>query len=271
VFLAHVLLVYRRKYAQAEKPLLAISVLFVFAWLVSAWMTARGGIQFTAFYFEASSSFFWLLAANVGAVIMPFMLFYQVSATAEKGITSKSLWAVRLETGIGALVSELIMVAILIATVGVGTESLQFSAPAVLSRGLQSVAGRFAPQVFSIGLIVAAFIALIVISLGSCWGVTEALGWGRENWFKVYLVESIPAVVVPLLSFNLVNLAISLMVLQIVVLIGPAVTLGLISSKRKLMGDHSLHGFNRVAYWAFLVMIVGTGVASVGYLLKAGS
>ena len=38
-----------------------------------------------------------LLAADVDAVIVPFMLFYQASATAEKGITVKSLWAVWFE------------------------------------------------------------------------------------------------------------------------------------------------------------------------------
>ena len=177
---------------QAEKPLLVISIFFALSWVVSAVLTAKNGIQVTPFYFEASSGFFLLIAANVGAVIMPFMLFYQASATAEKGITVKSLWAIRFETGVGAFVSELIMVAILIATVGVSTDSLQFATPGILSRGLASVAGSFAPYVFSIGLIAAAFIALIVISLGSCWGVTEALGWGRKNWFKVYLVESIP-------------------------------------------------------------------------------
>ena len=84
-------------------------------------------------------------------------------------------------------------------------------------------------------------------------------------------MESVPALVVPLLSFNLINLAISLMVLQIVVLIGPAVTLGRICSNRKLMGEHSLRGLNRVVYWAFLAMIVGTGVASLAYLLKGAS
>lgn len=35
-FIAHVLVVYRRKYSQAEKPLMVVSVLFFGAWLVSA-------------------------------------------------------------------------------------------------------------------------------------------------------------------------------------------------------------------------------------------
>jgi manganese transport protein len=267
VFIAHVFLVYKRKYSQAEKPLVIISIFFALSWVASAFLTARNGIQFTPVYFENSSDFFFLLAANVGAVIMPFMLFYQASATAEKCTTEKGLWAIRIETALGAIVSELIMIAIMVATTGIGTDSLDFAAPKVLSQGLSSVAGNFAPYLFGIGLIAASFIALIVISLGSSWGVTEALGWGRKNWFKVYLVESVPAVIIPLLSLNLINLALNLMVIQIVVLIGPAVILGLLSSNKKLMGKHAMSKLNKVVYWAFLVMIVGTGVATLVYLI----
>lgn len=263
VFVVHLALVYKRKYAEAEKPLLVISIFFAGAWVIAAFLTARHGVKITPFYFSASRDFFFLLAANVGAVIMPFMLFYQVSATAEKGITTKHLTSVRIETAIGAIVSELIMIAIAIAAIGVRTDALDFAAPAILSQGLSSVAGAFAPYIFALGLIAASFIALIVISLGSCWGVTEALGWGRRNWFKVYLIESLPALVVPLVTLNLVNLALNLMVLQIVVLLGPAVTLGLIASSRKLMGEHALKSFNKILYWFFLVLILATGAASL--------
>ena len=43
VFLTHLLVVYKRKYADAEKPLLIISILFNLAWLGSALLTARRG------------------------------------------------------------------------------------------------------------------------------------------------------------------------------------------------------------------------------------
>ncbi len=265
VFLAHIILVYKRQYAQAEKPLVVISIFFALAWVGAAVLNARHGVTFHPFYFNTSRDFIFLLAANVGAVIMPFMLFYQTSATAEKRTGVKSLWAVRLETGIGAIVSELIMVAIMIATVGVSSGLLNFAEPKILAQGLSSIAGGFAPYIFGIGLIAASFIALIVISLGSCWGVVEALGWGRKNWFKVYLLESIPGVILPLLSLNLINLALNLMVLQIIVLIGPAVILGLISSNKKLMGEYALGGVNRIIYWGFLAVIVGTGIISLVY------
>jgi manganese transport protein len=267
IFVVHVILVYNRKYAHAEKPLLVISIFFAVAWAAAAFLTARNGIQVTPWYFSTSPDFFFLLAANVGAVIMPFMLFYQASATAEKGTTAKNLKAVRFETAVGAIVSELIMIAIAVAAIGVRAGSVDFAAPKVLSQGLSSVSGFFAPYLFGIGLIAASFIALIVISLGSCWGVTEAVGWGRKNWFRVYLVESLPALVVPLVTLDLVNLALSLMVLQIVVLLAPAVTLGLIASSRRLMGRFSLNGFNKILYWVFLALIFATGIASLVYSL----
>jgi manganese transport protein len=267
IFAVHVILVYKRKYVEAEKPLLAISIFFALVWAASAFLTVRNGVQVTPFYFSTSSNFVFLLAANVGAVIMPFMLFYQASATAEKGITAQHLNEVKLETAVGAVFSELIMIAIAISTIGVQTDALDFAAPAVLMQGLSVVAGVFSPYIFGVGLIAASFIALIVISLGSCWGVTEAMGWGRKNWFKVYLVESLPALVIPMITLNLVNLALNLMVLQIIVLLGPAILLGLIATSRKLMGHYTLNGFNKILYWFFLVLIFGTGIISLLYSL----
>ncbi len=262
-FLAHVLVVYNKKYAEAERPLLIISIIFSIVWIVAAFLTARHGIEVTPFYFSTSPDFVFLLAANIGAVIMPFMLFYQVSATAEKGTDRSNIWAVRFETLIGALFSELIMVAIAISAIGISANYLDFTSPKVLAQSLTSVAGHFAPYVFGIGLISASFIALIVISLGSCWGVTEAVGWGKKHWFKVYLIESIPAVLIPLFSFNLIKLALNLMVLQIVVLIAPAIILGAIASNKKLMGDFNLKGFNKFVYWGFIFLIFATGILSM--------
>lgn len=159
------------------------------------------------------------------------------------------------------------MVAIAVSTIGVQTDALDFASPVVLMQGLSVVAGVFSPYIFGVGLIAASFIALIVISLGSCWGVTEAMGWGRKNWFKVYLVESLPALVVPMITLNLVNLALNLMVLQIIVLLDPAILLGLIATSRKLMGHHALNGFNKTLYWFFLVLIFGMGMLSLIYSL----
>jgi Mn2+/Fe2+ NRAMP family transporter len=88
--------------------------------------------------------------------------------------------------------------------------------------------------------------------------------WGRDRLFGFRGSWNL---VVPMLTLNLVNLALSLMVLQIVVLLAPAITLGLIASNERLMGRYSLDGSNRILYWTFLVLILGTGVASLVYSL----
>ena len=259
----NILLVYRRKYAQIEKPLLAISFVLALSYGISAYYAARSGIRFDSFLFSASPPFLFLIAANVGSTIVPFMLFYQASASAEKGITSKNLWAMRLETAVGAIISESILIAVEIAAVGVGSGPGKLAPPQALAGALSVVSGDLSPYLFGVGLISAGFVALIVVSLGSAWGVTSAMGWGKKNLFRVYLLESIPALVISLLPFNLVGLSLSLLAIQVVVLIAPAVLLGLIASKKGLMGTHSLKGPNKLLYWILLLAVVSTGVVSL--------
>ena len=264
VFLCHVLLVYRRKYAQAERPLLVISILFVFAWIASAYMTARGGIQFTPFYFEASSSFLWLIAANVGAVIMPFMLFYQASATAEKRTTR--LWAMRTETLVGAIASELGMIVVAVATSGLSS-SLNFADPKALALALSSLAGPYAPYVFAVGLVAAAFLALVVISLGSSWAIVDTMGWRKESFLWVYVAESAPAVVIPILYPEPLSLVLDLMVIFVFVLVGPGVLMGLMSTNKRIMGEYASGSGWRAAYWLSLAVVIGFGIVAVAAAL----
>ncbi|MDA8366534.1 MAG: divalent metal cation transporter, partial [Actinomycetota bacterium] len=47
------------------------------------------------------SSYVFLLAANVGAVVMPWMIFYQQSAIVDKGLRAEHLRAERRDTAIG--------------------------------------------------------------------------------------------------------------------------------------------------------------------------
>jgi manganese transport protein len=262
-FVLNILLVYRRKLAQIEKPLLGVSFVLAVSYGVSAYFVAGSGIRFTPFYFATSPTFLFLIAANLGSTIVPFMLFYQTAASAEKGVTSKNLWAMRLETAVGAIISESILIAVEIAAVGVGGGSVNLAPPQVLSGALSTVSGSLSPYLFGVGLVSAGFIALIVASLGTAWGVTSAMGWGKKSMFRVYLLESIPALVISLLPFNLVSLALNLLALQVVLLIAPAVLLGLIASKSGLMGRHSLKGPNKLLYWLLLLMVVATGIVSL--------
>ena len=258
VYVVYLLIAWKRGYTTLEKFLVAFSAVLIVSYAVSLFLRGLPPVrEYMYFFWSWEPRFLYMLAATAGAVVMPFMLFYQASATAEKRV--KSLWSSRLETLIGAVASEVGMVVILLATIGLNGTVFGMDSPEKLSRALSFLAGSYAPYIFAIGLIAASFLALVVISLGSAWGVAETIGWGRQRFFWIYLIESLPALVVPLLFPNLFNLAIDMMVLFVFVLLGPGVMVGLIAGKKRIMGNLSSSLVWSVAYWVSLALIVASG------------
>jgi len=259
-FLAHLALVARGPYAWVERVLIGISAGVVLALTVA--VLHRGILPYSPFGFSAAPSFSLLLAANAGAVVMPFMLFFQSSATAAKGTP---LGISRQSTLLGAGVSEALMIAVIMIGAGLGG-SFSFTTGAGLSQALDTTLGSYGTYVMGAGLVAAAFLALVVISLGSAWGVTEALGLSPKSTFWIYAVESLPAVFVPLLFPQLVTLVLGLMVAMVFILIVPGVFVGALVSDPEVMGAHASRGFWRVAFWGSLAFVVALGVlAAVVY------
>jgi Mn2+/Fe2+ NRAMP family transporter len=215
-----------------------------------------------------------MVAANVGAVIMPWMLFYQTGAVAEKGLNGTHARYERLETLIGAVVSEALMIAIVI--VSAPLAGVDFLSPASLAGMLRPIAGQYAPLLFGIGLASAGLLALVVVSLASTWGIAEALGWRAKigekfslarNFYVVYLLETLPAALIPLFFKNLVQLILSLMVIFVFVLAAPAILQGLLCSNEKIMGQHVMKGSWRMIYWVMLALVVASGIIALPTLL----
>jgi manganese transport protein len=81
-YLLHLAVVIRRKYGVTQTILVLVSASLIVAFLATLIV---GGIKpYNPVYIVPSPDFLFILAVNVGAVIMPFMLFFQASATAEK-------------------------------------------------------------------------------------------------------------------------------------------------------------------------------------------
>ena len=64
----------------------------------------------------ARTEYLYLVAANIGAVIMPWMVFYQQSSVVEKKLTMRTCRRRVWDTASGAVVTQVIMAAVLIAT-----------------------------------------------------------------------------------------------------------------------------------------------------------
>ena len=258
-FIVHVFLVYKRKYAFVEGVMLAISALLFMSYF--ACLVFRGVMNYTPFYISSNPSFLLLVAVNVGGLVEPFMPFYQASATAEKKLATVS--SSRVETLLGAIANEVLIVIIVMVSSGLSS-GLDFVSAQQLSLGLESVAGQYAPFLFGVGLFAAGFLALVVISLASAWGVVEAIGWQKNRAFLIYLLESIPAVIVTLfLSSDLLTNILKLMLAFVFVLIGPAVIMGLIASSPKVMGANASTVIWKAAYWLSLFFIVALGAMSM--------
>ena len=284
-YLIHLAVVIRRKYGMTESILLLVSVSLIVAFLATLFV--RGIKPYNPVYIVPSPDFLFILAVNVGAVIMPFMLFFQASATAEKvshirisvmdkdipdgsrntkisGLKATALKSMRIETLLGAVVSEMLMVIVEMAMSGINPDT-NFASISELSNGLSAIAGAYSPYLFGMGLIGAAFLALVVISLGSAWGFMEALGIKREKSSTVYILESFPAVIIALIipATMLINTVLDLLVVFVFVLIGPGMLMGMIARNRSIMSDYSTSRKGEIAYWASMVFIIIFGILAM--------
>jgi len=278
--LLHSTLVFTGSYRKTERILLAISGILLCSYVLDAFLVkpnlvdvVRGSFVPLSSYVQPSFAF--LVAANVGAVIMPWMLFYQTGAVVEKGLNVSHIRHERFETLVGAIASEALMIAIIL--VAAPIDGVDFLSASSLAQALAPLAGRYAVLLFGIGLASAGFLALVAISLASTWGVAEAFGWRSKigekfslarRFYLVYLMETLPAALITLFFNDLVKLMLDLMVLFVFVLVAPAVLQGLVVSNRHLMGEHVLSRGWKLIYWLMLALVLLAGLMAVPALIS---
>ncbi|MEM4802682.1 divalent metal cation transporter, partial [Metallosphaera sp.] len=218
-------------------------------------------------YFSSSRNYLFYLAINVGAVVTPpCMLIYQSSATATKYSslridTSKKVSWLNLETVLGSIVTEIVVViAEIVGTVlgGVDPED-----PLKLGNVLGQL--RF---IFGVTLITAGFLTLVVVSLSSAWGVLEATNRNSySNTIKLYVLESIPAILVILIMGSnystIVNFALTLLSLSPIVVALPGILIGILVSKREIMGGYAYGKARLILYFVTIALITLGGIIGI--------
>ncbi|BAB59984.1 hypothetical protein [Thermoplasma volcanium GSS1] len=290
VFVIHNLIVLMRRYGRIESILMIVSVGLVLFIIVSvalmkpSWhsviLTGLNPIQP-----YGNHDFDIMIIANLGAIIMPFMIFYQAGASVQKSLLDQDIKISRNETAIGSIVSEVLMVMIVIAGTFIGGYATE---PKMLAAALLPF-GTYAYYITAAGFVTAGFLALIVISLASSWGIAEALGWklysgrrrgmhkaqmkglteersdcDRRKFIYLYMGESIPAAAIALsFSAYLLPLVIDLMIVFVLVLAPVGVLLGLLVSDQKIMNGHRLSKRYMALFWFTLAIIEIAGLYSI--------
>ena len=212
-----------------------------------------------------NKDYVYLAAANIGAVIMPWMVFYQQSAVADKGLRPEHLSAARWDTAVGAIVTQLIMAAVLVATAAtIGQKSPEATLNTVgdMSQALTPFLGEgIGRLVFSMGVLGAGMVAAVVATLALAWGVGEVTGYRRSLelrptqaiWFYgVYAACVVGCAVLVAIWPNLVSLNVGVQIMNALML--PLVLGFLIAlSVRALPPAHRLRG----PYFWVVVVVVG--------------
>ncbi len=175
----------------------------------------------------ANTEFLYLVAAIIGAVFNPWMIFYQQSAIADKKLLPEDLNASRWDTAVGAVLTQCLTGAVLVAaaaTLGNRGGSGGLASVGEISNALTPFLGDSVGRlVFSAGVLGASFVAAIVCSLALAWGVGEVAGYRRSleahpfeaRWFYgIYALCVVGSAVVVWLVPDLVWLTIAAQVLN---------------------------------------------------------
>jgi NRAMP (natural resistance-associated macrophage protein)-like metal ion transporter len=243
-------------YRRVERAAIAVG-LFEFAFFYVAWaahpdpgLMLRQAVSVP----WHNQSYWFLTAANVGAVIMPWMVFYQQSAIADKRLRPEHFGAARLDTAVGAVVTQLVMASALIAcaaTIGAKSPDATLNSVGDISHALTPFLGEnIGKIVFSAGIVGAGLVASIVVSLAFAWGLGEVTGYRRSlelhplqaRWFYgVYAVCVAGGAAIVALWPNLVALSVDVQVMNALLLplvLGFLIALAIYA----LPGPHRLRG-----------------------------
>ena len=190
-----------------------------------------------------------LLASTIGATVTPWMIFFQQSASADKGMTPDDLPYGRLDTGLGALLAALFGCGALIAGAALvthGGSGVQGLAGAGFPHALKLGGHPLAGTIFALGLIEAGAVAILTISASTAYAAGECIGAAHtfNSSFRAALlfhltnvgVVAVAAVVILIPGAPLLAIALNANVLATVLAPVALVFLVMLASDRQLMG-----------------------------------
>jgi len=222
-----------------------------------------------------------LIASTIGATVTPWMLFFQQSASADKGLTPDDLNHGRYDTVLGAVLAAIFGLGAMIAGAALarhGGAGIQGLAGAGFPRALSRVSGHAAGTVFALGLIEAGAVAVLTISASTGYAAAESVGapnsmnYGARGaamfYGSIVGAAAIAASIILIPGAPLLSIALNANVLATVLLPVALVFVIMLANDRQLMGDFvngRRHNIAAVLIVAF-VGLSGTAYAVDSFL-----
>ncbi|MGC9974292.1 MAG: Nramp family divalent metal transporter [Gaiellaceae bacterium] len=175
------LILVRGSYRIAERVFIAFTVVF-FAYPVAAILAhphwGAIGHRILLPHFHATSQYVLLIGAVVGATITPFMQLYLQSAVSERGTPVEELRRERVDVATGAIFANLVAAFVIIATAAALHEHgiTKVGSAADAAKALQPFAGRFAKELFALGLLGSSLLAAAILPVTVAYVLSESFG-----------------------------------------------------------------------------------------------
>ena len=213
-------------------------------------------------------AFLFIVLANFGTTIAPWMLFFQQSAVVDKGLTVHDIHHGRVDTAIGTVAMVAVAVALVILT-----GSLVHGMPGASNLDIQQILrvlgqrlGPIGEDLFALGLVEAGMIAAIALTASTSWAMGEAFQWpksinmpARRAW-RFYLPGLLSAVIaaavvlIPHAPLGFLNLTVQ--VVASIFMPAAMLFLLLLLNDATIMGEYKNRKWQNIAAFSIVGLLV---------------
>jgi NRAMP (natural resistance-associated macrophage protein)-like metal ion transporter len=174
-------LVLKGSYKTVEKVFLGACVFYV-AYIVSGFLAKPdwGAVsrEILTPRPDFSTAALAMVIGLVGTTIAPWMQFYLQAAVVDKGLTAKDYRIIRWDVIVGSVTVSLIaFFIILVCAITIHAHGIHIESAKEAALALVPLAGKYAADLFALGLLNASLFAASILPLSTAYTVCEAFGW----------------------------------------------------------------------------------------------
>jgi Mn2+/Fe2+ NRAMP family transporter len=213
-----------------------------------------------------------IVLADIGATVTPWMLFFQQSATVDKGLTTKDIHFGRADTVIGAALASAAAVATILATAPLFARVMSpenFQA-AQFAQALEPIIGRFGASLFALGMVEAGIVAAITISTSSAYAFGEVahkphslnlpMGEGKAFYAVLTLCALTAAAIVLIPGLPLVYVVLLVNVVAVLAMPPALVFLFMLVNDKEIMGKLVSPLWANILATAVVLLLTAAGI-----------
>ena len=220
---------------------------------------------------HASQETLLILLSDIGATVTPWMLFFQQSATVDKGLTTKDIRFGRIDTVLGAGLAALAALGAIIATAPLfGHIGAANFAAAQFAQALEPIVGHIGSSLFALGMIEAGIVASITISTSSAYAFGEVarqphslnlpVNQGKSFYFVLCFCAAAAAAIVLIPNLPLTFVVLVVNVVAVLAMPPALVFLYLLVNDPQIMGDVRSPRWANVLAAGVVVLLTAAGV-----------